>query len=124
MLGAFATSALVLATLGLFGLVSYTTSQRTRELGLRVALGATPADVVRQVVEGGMRMLGIGLAVGLVLSLAMGRALAARVHGIGSFDLLVFVGVPLVLGLAGVLACLMPAVRAVRIPAAVALRYE
>ncbi len=124
MLGAFAASALVLATLGLFGLVSYTTSRRTRELGLRVALGATPGDVVRQVVEGGMRMLGIGLAVGLVLSVAMGRALAARVSGIGSFDLLVFVGVPLVLAFSGVLACLIPAVRAVRIPAAVALRYE
>lgn len=124
MLGAFAASALLLATLGLFGLVSYTTSRRTRELGLRVALGATPSDVVRQVVEGGMRMLGIGLAVGLVLSVAVGRALAARVSGIGSFDPLVFVGVPLVLALSGVLACAIPAVRAVRIPAAVALRYE
>ncbi len=124
LLGAFAAAALLLATLGLFGLVSYTTAQRTRELGLRMALGATPAGVVRLVTQGGMRLLGIGLAVGLFLALVVGRFLATRVPGVSAFDLVVFAAVPLVLAFAGAIACVVPAWRAVRIPAAVALRYE
>jgi len=124
LLGAFAASALVLATLGLFGLVSYTTTQRTRELGLRVALGATPGEVVRLVTRGGLRLLAIGLVVGLGLGLVVGRWLATRVPGVTPFDLAVFAVVPSVLAVAGALACVVPSLRAVRIPAAVALRYE
>ena len=124
LLAAFAGTALVLATLGLFGLVSYSTGQRTRELGLRMALGATPEGVVGMVVAGGVKLLAAGMAVGVVLAIVVGKILSARLSGIVATDALVYATIPVVLGVAGVLACLVPAIRAVRIPAAVALRYE
>lgn len=123
-LGAFAAMALVLSTLGLFGLVSYQTSQRTRELGIRMALGGSPRSIVALVVGGGIRLAGLGLAVGLVGAVFVGRALAARLAGVPGFDPLVYAAIPAVLAVVAVLACLVPALRAVRIPPSVALRYE
>lgn len=124
LLTAFAGAALFLATLGLFGLVSYVTAQRTRELGLRMALGASPGRVVRMVVASGLRLLAGGLGLGLVLAVALGQLLAARMSGVEPLDAVVYLSIPLLLGVAGLSACVVPALRAVRIPAAVALRYE
>jgi putative ABC transport system permease protein len=124
LLGAFAAVALLLATLGIFGLVSYTTSQRTRELGIRLALGSSPEGVIRVVMREGLLLLGIGLAVGLIGAVFVGRAMADRVSGAASFDPMVVGSILGILALAGTLASLLPALRAVRIPPAVALRYE
>jgi putative ABC transport system permease protein len=124
LLATFAAAALVLATLGVFGLVSYATGQRTRELGIRMALGATQGGVVGLVLRGGLRLVAAGLGIGLVCALVVGRVLAARVPGVEPFDLTVYAAIPAVLGMAGLLACVVPAWRAVRIPPASALRYE
>ena len=124
LLALFAGVALVLATLGVFGLVSYSTAQRTRELGIRMALGSSPEAVVALVVRSGLSLLGLGLSLGLVAALLVGRLLASRLADVPAFDLAVYSGVPLLLMATGVLACLVPALRAVRIPPAVALRYE
>jgi putative ABC transport system permease protein len=124
LLGAFALAALLLATLGIFGLVSYSTSQRTRELGIRMALGSTPGAVVRLVMRGGLRLLGAGIVIGLAGAALIGRVLASRVDGVHAFDLSIYAAIAAVLGLTGILASLVPAWRAVRIPPASALRYE
>jgi hypothetical protein len=123
-LGGFALAALVLATLGLFGLVSYTTTERTRELGIRLALGSSPEAVVRLVLKGGMRLVAVGLAAGVVLGAVVLQQVAALVPNVSAFEAGVVAPIPIVLGLAGVLACLLPALRAVRTPPASALRYE
>jgi putative ABC transport system permease protein len=124
LLGAFSVAALLLATMGLFGFVSYATSQRTRELGIRMALGSSPGAVVGLVVRGGARLVAIGLAIGLVGAILVGRALAAHVQGVVSFDPVVFGAIPIGLAAVGLLSCVLPAWRAVRIPPSVALRYE
>jgi putative ABC transport system permease protein len=123
-LAVFAAAALLLATLGIFGLVSYATSQRTRELGIRMALGSTPDGVVRLVMKDGLRLLGLGLGLGLAGALLVGRLLASRILGVSAFDLPVYAAIPAILGAAGLVASLLPAWRAVRIPPAIALRYE
>jgi putative ABC transport system permease protein len=124
LLGAFALAALVLATLGLFGLVSYTTAERTRELGIRLALGSPPEAVVGLVIKGAMKLVLVGLGIGLVLSVWVARHVAAIVPGTDALDLAVVAPIPLVLGVAGLVAALLPALRAVRTPPASALRYE
>jgi predicted permease len=124
LLTAFAAAALLLATLGIFGLVSYTTSQRTRELGIRLALGSSPEGLIAVVMREGLRPLGIGLFVGLTGALVIGRAMAARVPGAAAFDPVLLAVIFFGLGAAGSLASLFPALRATRIPPAVALRYE
>jgi len=124
LLGAFAVSALVLAALGVFGLVSYTTSQRTRELGIRLALGSMPERVVGLVVAGGLRLVGGGLALGALFSVAVGRALAGRIPNVSDFDSEVLLSVSALLGVVGLAGCLIPAWRAARIAPARALRCE
>ena len=124
LLALFAGAALTLATLGVFGLVSYSTAQRTRELGIRMALGSTPEEVVMLIMRSGLVLLGLGLSLGLVAALFVGRVLASRLADLPAFDLGVYCVVPLILLGTGVVACLLPALRAVRVPPAVALRYE
>ncbi len=124
MLSAFAIAALVLAGMGIFGLVSYSTEQRTRELGLRMALGSPPSAVMRLVVGGGLRLLGVGTALGLIGAVWIGRSLEASMPGVERFDLTIFGVIPLLLMLIGTFACLLPAWRAMRMPPATALRYE
>jgi putative ABC transport system permease protein len=126
LLGAFAASALALATLGIFGLVSYTTTQRTRELGIRLALGSRPEQLVALVVGGGLRLVGLGLVTGGIFAVFVVRALAPHLGKSAqlSADAIVFLLIAAVLAVAGVVASLLPAFRAVRIPPAMALRYE
>jgi putative ABC transport system permease protein len=123
LLGAFAAAALVLATIGLFGLVSYTTTQRTRELGIRLALGASPERVIGVVMREGVSLLGLGLLLGSGAAILVGRVVHQQV-GAAAFDPLVLLTIFGTLGVTGTVASLLPALRAVRIPPAVALRYE
>ncbi len=120
----FAVTALLLAMLGIFGLVSYSTAQRTRELAIRMALGATPGTVIRMVMRGAVVLVAIGLALGLVGALALGRYLSTQMPGVASFDPLVYALVPALLLGTTLVACLAPALRALRIAPATALRYE
>jgi putative ABC transport system permease protein len=124
LLASFAGAALILACLGVYGLVAYTTNQRRREIGIRMALGSTPAGAVGLVLRGGLRLLAGGLGLGMMAAVLVGRLLASRIEGVTAFDLSVYLAIPALLGLAGVVACLLPAWQAVRIPPASALRYE
>jgi ABC-type antimicrobial peptide transport system permease subunit len=116
--------ALVLSAMGVYAVMAYAVSQRTQEFGLRMALGATPRDVLRLVLGKGVLMAASGLAVGLVLSLAVTRLLAGFLYGVSPFDLLTFVGVPLALMLIALLACYLPARRATKADPMTALRAE
>jgi putative ABC transport system permease protein len=124
LLGAFSAAALILAVLGIFGLVSYATAQRTRELGIRMALGSTPGAAVLLVIKEGLRLVVAGLGVGLVAGAFVGRILASRMVGVAAVDLPVYAAIPTILGATCLLACLIPAWRAARVPPALALRYE
>ena len=122
LLGAFAISALLLAVVGIYGVVSYTVTQRTRELGVRMALGADAASTLRLVLGRSMLLVGGGTICGLVASVAVTRAIAGLLYGVSPVDPLVFIGVSLVLGGAGFVASLIPARRATRVDPIVALR--
>jgi putative ABC transport system permease protein len=124
LLGVFALAALLLASVGLYGVVSYTVGQRTQEFGVRLALGARQVDVVRLVLVRGLKLVWIGLAIGFAAALALSRALASLVFGIGVRDPLTFFGVGLLLAGVALLASYLPARRAARVDPVTALRYE
>jgi predicted permease len=124
LLGAFGGLAILLATIGIYGVVSYAAAQRTREVGIRVALGARPGDVVRLVIGQGMVMVGAGAAIGLVLALAGTRPLGAFLYGVEPWDPVTFLGITLLLVGVAFVAMLVPAMRAVRLDPLVALRRE
>lgn len=109
----FAAIAFVLAVVGIYGSTSYTVSQRTQEIGIRMALGAQMRDVVRLVVRQGMKVVSIGLVVGLLLAVLVMQALAGMLYGVNSFDPVVFLGVAVIFLLTAALACWLPARRAV-----------
>jgi predicted permease len=122
--GAFAAVALGLATLGLYGLVSYSVSQRTREIGVRVALGAGRGDILRMVLGQGLRLVALGLVFGLLVGLGLSRIMASILVGVSATDPLTFATVPLVLALVAFLATAIPARRAARCDPAAVLRAE
>jgi predicted permease len=121
---AFAATALLLTVIGLYGVVSYTVSQRTKEIGIRMALGARPESVRRMILLYGMRMTVVGLVIGAVAALAAGRALAGMLHGVSARDPGTFAIVALVLTVVSVLACYLPARRATAIDPLQAIRTE
>jgi putative ABC transport system permease protein len=124
LLAIFASVALILAAIGLYGVMSYSVSWQTHEIGIRMALGAGRADVLRLVVRQGMKMALIGLALGLVGAFFVSRVLIGMLYGISPTDPLTFTGVSIVLLVVALLACLLPARRATRVDPIVALRDE
>jgi len=124
LLGVSGFLALALTSIGLFGVISYTTSQRTHEIGVRMALGARQGDVLRLVVSHGLFLTIIGLVVGLGISFGAAHLLSSLLYGIGPTDLTTFTGVALLLSVVALLACYIPARRAMRVDPMVALRYE
>jgi predicted permease len=124
LIGSFAVLALILAMVGLYGLVSYSVSQRTRELGIRIALGAQPGDVVRLVVGEGVRLTLIGVGVGVLTGLGLTQLMRSLLFGVSAVDPWTFAGVALLLSLVATAACYIPARRAMRTDPIIALRYE
>jgi putative ABC transport system permease protein len=121
---AFGVVAILLSAVGLYSVMAYVVSQRTREVGIRMALGANRADVLKMIAAQGMRLAVIGVVIGLLLSLAMARALSALLIGVSGYDATTFVVVSALLVLVALIACYLPARRATKIDPLVALRYE
>ncbi|HKO04578.1 MAG TPA: ABC transporter permease [Candidatus Acidoferrales bacterium] len=122
--GAFAVLALVLAAVGIYGVVSHSTQQRTREMGIRMALGAQPGDVMRLILGQSARMIFAGTAAGLLAAFATTRLMSRALFGVTATDPLTFVGVTLLLASVALVACYLPARHAIRVDPLVALRHE
>ena len=120
----FSAVALMLAAIGIYSVVSYGVSQQTREFGVRMALGATPRDVLRQVLRSGGTLVGVGVAIGIAGAAGVSGLLRGALFGVSPMDPLTYAGVAVVLGLAGVIACMVPAWRASGTNPLNALRME
>jgi putative ABC transport system permease protein len=123
-LAAFGVLALLLAAIGIYGVMSYVVAGRTREIGLRMALGAQTADVLRLILRQGMLLAALGAIIGLVIGLGGGRLLKTLLYGVSATDPVTFVAVTLLLGSVTLLACWLPAYRATRVDPMIALRTE
>jgi putative ABC transport system permease protein len=124
LVGFFAALALILATIGIYGVMSYIVSGRTQEIGIRIALGAQRSDVFKLVVGQGMALTGAGLVVGLIAAAGLTRFLSSMLFHVKAFDPVTYACVTLLLGAVALLACYIPARRATRVDPLVALRYE
>jgi putative ABC transport system permease protein len=120
----FAGVGLVLVTIGVYSVLAYATSCRTQEIGIRMTLGAGSSDVLTMVLRMGLRLVGIGVGLGLIASVALGRVIATQLWGVSAYDPWTLVSVPAVLLLTGLVACWVPARRAASVDPLVALRYE
>ena len=124
LLSGFAALALLLVTLGIYAVLSFAVTQRTQEIGVRVAMGAQPRDVLRMIFSQGFKLFLIGAAIGLAASLALSRALVHLLFGVSAYDPASFASVTILLAAVALLACYVPARRATRVDPLIALRYE
>jgi putative ABC transport system permease protein len=129
LLGIFASVALVLAAVGIYGVMAYAVSQRTHEIGIRMALGAEPRDVLRMIVREGMALTGLGMLIGLVAAVVAalylhGHLYGVQIYGIRAVDPVTFIGVPVLIACVAIVASYVPARRATKVDPLVALRYE
>lgn len=124
MMAALGLIALVLASSGVYGVMAHSVTERTHEIGIRLALGAEPRQVLRWIAGRGIRLAAIGLAIGFVLALVLAKLLASLLYGVSSADPMIFAVVPVALALVAIAACYWPARRALRVDPIVALRYE
>ena len=116
--------AVVIASIGIYGVLAYSVSQRTGEIGLRMALGATPSAVLGLIVSEGMKIALLGIGIGLIGGLALGRTVSSLVFGVPVRDPATFTGVAVMLASVALCACVIPALRAARVDPIAALRYE
>ena len=124
LLSIFGGFALALASVGIYGVISFAVSQRTREIGVRMALGARPADVLRMILTEGLKLIAVGVVLGVAAALMLTRLLEGMVYGVSMRDPLIFVLVNLLMVAVSLAACYVPARRATRVDSIIALRYE
>jgi putative ABC transport system permease protein len=124
MVALFALTALLLAGLGIYGVISYTVNERTREFGIRLALGAPRSTILQMVLRQGLHLALVGAAVGVVGALIVSRLMSGVLYGVSSADPATFAAVAILFILVALLACYLPARRAIRVDPIVALRYE
>jgi ABC-type antimicrobial peptide transport system permease subunit len=122
MMGLFALLTLILAAVGIYGVISYSVAQRTQEIGIRVALGARPFQIMRTELQRGMALVCIGLGIGVLSAFALTRVLSSLLFGVSATDTAIFIAVSIVLALVGIFAVYIPARRAASVDPMVALR--
>jgi len=124
LMAALAVSGLLVASIGLYGVMAYSVNRRTSEIGLRVALGARPRHVLQLIIGQGMKLTGMGVAIGLAVAWTTTRLLAGLLFGLSATDIGTFTAIAVMLGVVGLVACYFPARSAMRLNPAEALRYE
>jgi putative ABC transport system permease protein len=122
--GAFAGAGLLLALIGIYGVMTFMVAQRTREVGIRIAIGAKPAQVIAMILRDGMRLTLVAIVAGWIVALGATRLLASQLFGIGAVDPPTYLAISAILAVVALLACWIPARRAARVDPTVALRYE